>query len=769
MSSIIEGYNYDIFISYRQKDNKGDKWVSEFVEALKTELESTFKEEVSVYFDINPHDGLLETHDVNESLKEKLKCLVFIPIISRTYCDPKSFAWEHEFKAFVEIASQDQFGLKVKLPNGNVASRVIPIQIYDLKSEDKVLVEKELGGFIRAIEFIYKESGVNRPITPKDSEEKNTNKTNYRNQINKVANAIDEIISGLKAAPTLVSKEIIPHVELLEGVKKEERVGLKEKPVKLTKRKLVSGVAILAILIIAALLTYPEIFKKDTLEKLRSSGERIAVAVMPFRNMTNDTTKNFWQEMIQDNLINSLSNTEELTIRQPESIIRLLQNNEIKNYASITPSIASNVSQKLDANIFIHGSINQIGKVIRLNAKLIDSETEEVFKSFQIDGTEDNILNVADSLSVLIKDFLIISKLIKEGNPAIVKLEATTKYPEAFKCVINGNYAFFAKQDYPAAINLYLQAITIDSNYLYPATMIAYSYWNQSLYEEGKKWCQKVYEKKDQMPTLIKIYADILHAMYYETPYESIKYLKQLLEIDDQLPDAYTDIGFDYNRLDQYSRAIPELEKALEIYDKWGIKPLWSVNYTNLGKAYHNTGQYKKEKKIYVRAERDFPSDLDLLRSQVILALTERDTILTKEYTEKGISMLKVNSVSEADIKTIMADIYSEAGILNKAEECHRDALSLEPQNPVKMNNLAYFLIDKDRNINEGLALVDRALEISPNNYNCLHTKGWQLYKQGKDKESLEFLEKSDSLKPVYKHELFLHLEAAKKAVANQK
>ena len=35
MSSIIEEYNYDIFISYRQKDNKGDRWVSEFVEATK--------------------------------------------------------------------------------------------------------------------------------------------------------------------------------------------------------------------------------------------------------------------------------------------------------------------------------------------------------------------------------------------------------------------------------------------------------------------------------------------------------------------------------------------------------------------------------------------------------------------------------------------------------------------------------------------------------------------------------------------------------------
>src|SRR5512133_2522408 len=146
MSSIIEGYNYDIFISYRQKDNKGDRWVSEFVEALKTELESTFKEEISVYFDINPHDGLLETHDVDATIKEKLKCLIFIPIISRTYCDPKSFAWEHEFKAFVEMASRDQFGLRVKLPNGNVASRILSVLIHDLETEDKKALETELGG-----------------------------------------------------------------------------------------------------------------------------------------------------------------------------------------------------------------------------------------------------------------------------------------------------------------------------------------------------------------------------------------------------------------------------------------------------------------------------------------------------------------------------------------------------------------------------------------------------------------------------------------------
>jgi hypothetical protein len=208
MSSIIEGYNYDIFISYRQKDNKHDGWVTEFVDNLKGELESTFKEEISVYFDINSHDGLLESHDVNESLKEKIKCLIFIPIISHTYCDPKAFAWEHEFMTFVEQATKDQFGLKVKLPNGNVASRVLPVRIHDLDNADIKLCESVLGSVLRGIEFIYKEPGVNKPLTADDDEKKNLNNTKYRIQINKVANAIKDIITAI--GQHIPQKEEVP-------------------------------------------------------------------------------------------------------------------------------------------------------------------------------------------------------------------------------------------------------------------------------------------------------------------------------------------------------------------------------------------------------------------------------------------------------------------------------------------------------------------------------------------------------------------------------
>jgi hypothetical protein len=253
MASLVQGYHYDVFISYRQKDNKGDRWVSEFVEALKNELESTFKDEVSVYFDNNPHNGLLETHEVDESLKDKLKCLVFIPVISRTYCDPKSFAWEHEFKAFVELASKDQFGLKVKLPGGNVASRVLPVRIHELDNTDSKEIQSVLGGMLRGIEFIYREPGVNKPLTKDDEDKKNLSNTKYRIQINKVANAIKEIISGMQEEQVSQVKGETIHKVLPEKGGTGTSPEAQRFPRK-TRRGFLAGIAALILAIIGSLI-----------------------------------------------------------------------------------------------------------------------------------------------------------------------------------------------------------------------------------------------------------------------------------------------------------------------------------------------------------------------------------------------------------------------------------------------------------------------------------------------------------------------------------
>jgi hypothetical protein len=142
--AIVPGFEYDVFISYRHNDNL-DGWVTDFVQNLEKEIRSTLKDPLTIYFDKNPHDGLLETHHVDKSLEGKLKCLIFIPIVSQTYCDQKSFAWQHEFCAFNKISKVDPFGRELKLNSGNVGSRLMPIKIHDLDADDKVAFENESG------------------------------------------------------------------------------------------------------------------------------------------------------------------------------------------------------------------------------------------------------------------------------------------------------------------------------------------------------------------------------------------------------------------------------------------------------------------------------------------------------------------------------------------------------------------------------------------------------------------------------------------------
>ena len=348
MTSIVPGYEYDIFISYRQKDNKGDRWVSEFVDALKTELESTFKEEISVYFDINPHDGLLETHDVDASLKEKLKCLVFIPIISQTYCDSKSFAWQHEFVAFNKLAKEDQFGRDIRLAGGNVASRILPVKIHDLDEEDKTLLENELGGFIRGIEFIYKEPGVNRPLKPEDGEKKNLNSTIYRNQINKVANAVKEIITAIKK-----------HNQQ-EGEVSKEVIRVKPDPQKTLKPKFIIVSAIVLALLVLGYFFIPKLSKNsDSVEK--------TIAVLPFRNLSNDTTQLSFCDGFMAELLNDLQKVKSFTVRSRTSS---------DQYRDTKKSITT-IGNELNVNYLVEGSVGREGNNLKIWVQLIDSKADK--------------------------------------------------------------------------------------------------------------------------------------------------------------------------------------------------------------------------------------------------------------------------------------------------------------------------------------------------------------------------------------------------------
>ena len=167
--------------------------------------------------------------------------------------------------------------------------------------------------------------------------------------------------------------------------------------------------------------------------------------------------------------------------------------------------------------------------------------------------------------------------------------------------------------------------MAIDSN-IRAMGRISLAYYNLGDLDQGKAWCLRNYEKRDQMTVRDKIWANFIYATFFQTPNEAIKFMGQLNDIDDQNPMTHFNIGDLYLTLKQYDKAIPEFEKALEIFQKWEIKPSWTAFYCELGIAYHKAGQYKKEKKLYKRADIDFPDDPALMDQYAWLALTLKDT-----------------------------------------------------------------------------------------------------------------------------------------------
>jgi len=655
MSSIIEGYNYDIFISYRQKDNKGDRWVSEFVDALKDELESTFKEEISVYFDINPHDGLLETHDVDESLKDKLKCLIFIPIISRTYCDPRSFAWEHEFKAFVEQASKDLYGLKVKLPNGNVASRILPVQIHDLDKEDISMCESVIGSILRGIEFIYKEPGVNKPLTDDDDEKKNLNGTKYKIQINKVANAIKEVIMAIEHYSP--QKEEMPQeiIKPMPTSSKKKKTGL------------IVGSFIALAVIILGILFVPKLFKTSkVIEK--------SIAVLPFKSLSDDPEKQYLADGVMDAILLHLSKIEDL---------RVMSRTSVEQYRE-TDKTSSVIGRELNVAYILEGSFQKYGDYARLIVQLIKTGEEGHVWANDYDRNWNDILLVQSEVAKSIASEL---HTVITPEEEITIDEKPTNDLIAYDFYLRGNDYLkrsYEEEDMRYALQMYGKAVEIDPDFTLAWVGLSECsrtlfWWSYNKFEENLSRAKEYLDKACTLSPRLKA-VRLEEARYYyqcERNYaKSLQILEELKTEYSKDAEIFTWIGYVYRRMGEFRKSLEYSELALsldpyswdlsnnaaitnEILRKYGeaekyykkaieLNPSNTVLYNNLINLFITSGQILKVKDFLSGNEKFFdPSNLDKINAKLeFLARNYEEAI---QITQK---LTKIEFISQESYDT---------------------------------------------------------------------------------------------------------------------
>jgi TolB-like protein/Flp pilus assembly protein TadD len=571
MASIIPGYEYDIFISYRQKDNKHDGWVTEFINNLKGELESTFKEEISVYFDINPHDGLLETHDVSASLKEKLKCLIFIPVISQTYCDPQSFAWQYEFAAFNKMTKEDQFGRDIRLAGGNVASRILPVKIHELDPEDKMLLENELGGVLRSIEFIYKGSGVNRPLKPNDERSENLNHTYYRDQINKVANAIKEIINAIKK-----------HNQQ-DGEVSKEVISAKPDPPKKLIAKIILGSFLVLVLIALGYFFIPKQSKS-------SEPDEKTIAVLPFRNISNDTTQLTFYDGFMEDILNNLQKVRSFTVRPVTSSYQ---------YRDTKKSTAT-IVKELNVNYLVVGSVGREGNNLKIRVSLIDSKADKQIWSNDYTSEMNQLFSVQSEIAKEIA-----SELKSELTPEEIKKieKRPTENPKAYNYYLLGNYYYWKagnSGENNTAIEIYEKAIGLDKGFALAYTGIAKCLLDQYWYY------------KDHSENTLR---------------KSKQAIDKAFEIDPDLPDAHLALGlYYYHGFSKYSEALKQFELVLKFQPKNPEVMYWSAA------VHRRAGNWEMAKSEFVKALDLNPGKQDMAEDAAETFDLLRDYSKAEEY-----------------------------------------------------------------------------------------------------------------------------------------
>ncbi|MPN18818.1 hypothetical protein SDC9_166183 [bioreactor metagenome] len=103
-----------------------------------------------------------------------------------------------------------------------------------------------------------------------------------------------------------------------------------------------------------------------------------------------------------------------------------------------------------------------------------------------------------------------------------------------------------------------------------------------------------------------------------------------------------------------------------------------------------------------------------------------------------------------------LADVYSVVENYDQSDFFYEKILLKSPNNLTACNNYAYYLSNRNKDLDKALILAQRALDGNSESSEYLDTYGWIKFKLGDYQVALEFVEKSlqynDTHSEVYGH-----------------
>ena len=221
---------------------------------------------------------------------------------------------------------------------------------------------------------------------------------------------------------------------------------------------------------------------------------------------------------------------------------------------------------------------------------------------------------------------------------------------------------------------------------------------------------------------------------------EAIKEFRKALLIDGEVPQIRINLAISLIKNNKQAEAEKELKRAVKS-DPEAVEPhaILAILYSVQDKADLAISEYESALKC---ASKLNPKDIGIYQGLGALYLKE-NKFKEAESTFRAISVL---TPSDPKAHFYLGAVYQEMKRFDLCEEELKKALKLDPDYHEALNFLGYEYVEWGRDLNEAQNLINKAIQLDPDNGAYIDSLGWLNYKKGNIQEAKKLLEKASSL-----------------------
>jgi len=250
--------------------------------------------------------------------------------------------------------------------------------------------------------------------------------------------------------------------------------------------------------------------------------------------------------------------------------------------------------------------------------------------------------------------------------------------------------------------------------------------------DDGREFVMAIFEK------MIRLYSIANRPNDVRSTIERARKLlgKDDLFADRQLISYYRENG----ERDQALEAIRLVRKRLPADD--GFLRLETTLLAELGRVDEGVKLFEEQKAKPVKIEEMPFMTSDNYSDRIFISNIYSQAGRPKEAAAAANEAYNIAKGSERKqiAKLTLASIQQNAGDFDGAETTLREILKVSPNNPIALNNLGYFFLERGIKFEEALELIKTAVSVDPTNPSYLDSLGWAYFKLGKLDEAEKHL-----------------------------